>query len=56
MVAVTTDGRGYSINLAASQDDPDLVAPYDRAWFEEILATVDLRPERAVDVAPSVAP
>jgi hypothetical protein len=22
---------------------------YDRAWFDEVLATVDLRPEDAVD-------
>ena len=25
------------------------VAPYDRAWFEEVLATVQLHPEDAVD-------
>ena len=31
-------------------------APYDRAWFEEVLATVQLQPEDAVDVAPSATP
>jgi hypothetical protein len=33
-------------------DDPPAVAPYDRAWFKEVLATVQLQPEDAVDVAP----
>ena len=28
---------------------PSAVAPYDRAWFEEVLATVQLHPEDAVD-------
>jgi hypothetical protein len=47
--AVTSDGRGYWIALLASQDDPPAVAAYDRAWFEEVLATVRLHPEDAVD-------
>ncbi len=55
-VAVTTAGRGYSITLHKSDDDPVVVAPYDRAWFEEVLATVQLQPEDAVDVAPSASP
>ena len=55
-VAVTTAGRGYSINLSRSDDDPSAVAPFDRAWFEEVLATVQLQPEDAVDVAPSATP
>ncbi len=46
---VTTDGRGYWIWLRTSNDDPAAVAPYDRAWFEEVLATVQLHPEDAVD-------
>jgi hypothetical protein len=37
------------IYLHTSDDDPDAVAPYDRAWFEEVLATVQLHPEDAVD-------
>ena len=53
IVAVTTAGRGYWISLRTSNDDPAAVAPYDRAWFEEVLATVQLHPEDAVDVAPS---
>lgn len=56
VVAVTTGGRGYDIALHTSDDDPDVVAPYDRAWFEEVLATVQLQPEDAVDVAPSASP
>jgi len=49
-VAVATiGGRGYHIQLYASDDDPAAVAPYDRAWFEEVLATVQLHPEDAVD-------
>lgn len=49
VAVVTTAGRGYWMALSASRDDPDLVAPYDRAWFEEVLATVQLHPEDAVD-------
>lgn len=55
-VAVTTTGRGYRISLFTSDDDPVVVAPYDRAWFEAVLATVQLQPEDAVDVAPSASP
>jgi hypothetical protein len=54
--AVTTDGRGYLIRLYTSPDEPSLSVTYDRAWFEEVLATVQLRPEDAVDVAPSASP
>ena len=49
VAAVTTAGRGYRIELYRSNDDPAAVAPYDRAWFEEVLATVQLHPEDAVD-------
>jgi hypothetical protein len=49
LAVVTTDGRGYWISLRASKDDPSAVAPYDRAWFQEVLATVRLHPEDAVD-------
>ena len=55
-VAVTTDGRGYFIWLHTSPDDPSLSLAYDRAWFEEVLATVQLQPADAVDVAPSTSP
>ena len=53
---VTKDGRGYVIWLYTSGDDPELDMTYDRAWFEEVLATVQLQPEDAVDVAPSASP
>ena len=49
LAVVTSDGRGYWISLRASEDDPSAVAPFDRAWFEEVLATVQLHPEDAVD-------
>jgi hypothetical protein len=48
-VAFTTAGRGYQILLLTSDDDPVVVAPYDTAWFEEVLATVQLHPEDAVE-------
>lgn len=56
VAVVTTAGRGYHIDVYVSPDDRDLVAQYDRAWFEEVLATVQLQPEDAVDVAPSASP
>ena len=55
-VAVTIAGRGYSITLFASDDDPVAVAPYDRAWFEEVLASVQLHPQDAVDSGASPSP
>jgi hypothetical protein len=55
-VVVTSAGRGYSIDLYWSPDPPDPVAPYDRAWFEEVLATVQLHPEDAVDAGASPSP
>jgi len=53
---VTTAGRGYWIQLYTSGDDPLAVAPYDRAWFEEVLATVQLRPEDAAEPGSSTSP
>ncbi len=49
LAAVTAAGRGYWIQLYTSGDDPSAVAPYDQTWFEEVLATVQLHPEDAVD-------
>jgi hypothetical protein len=46
VAAVTTAGRGYWIQLYTGGDAP---VTYDLAWFEEILATVQLHPEDAVD-------
>jgi hypothetical protein len=56
VAVVTTAGRGYHIDLWMAADDRDLVAQYDRAWFEEVLATVQLQPEDAVDAVPSPSP
>jgi hypothetical protein len=56
-VAVTTAGRGYWIGLYTNYGErPAAPASYDRAWFEEVLATVQLHPEDAVEVAPSATP
>jgi hypothetical protein len=44
---VSVGGRGYLIWLYRV-DDPD--------WFPEILATVQLHPEDALDAAPSASP
>jgi hypothetical protein len=53
---VTTAGRGYRIRLYTSGDYPPAGATYNREWFEGVLATVQLHPEDAVDVAPSATP
>jgi hypothetical protein len=50
--AVTTDSRGYLISLYTSGDEAWLGPTFDRAWFEEVLATVQLHPEDAVDTLP----
>ena len=49
VAVVSTAGRGYWIQLYTSGDDELAVAAYDRAWFDELLATVQLHPEDAVD-------
>ena len=46
---VTAAGRGYWIQLYTGDSDPLVTAPYDRAWFDDFLATVQLHPEDAVD-------
>jgi hypothetical protein len=51
--AVALDGRGYLIVLYTSGDEAWLGEVYDRAWFEQLLATIDLRPEDAASAAPS---
>ncbi len=57
IVAVTTAGRGYWIRLyTPTSNEGFAFAPYDRAWFEEVLATVQLQPEDAVDAVPSATP
>ena len=56
VAVVTTAGRGYWIQLYTSGDHPSKVAPYNTMWFKEVLATVQLQPEDAVDSAPSPSP
>ena len=53
VVAVTTAGRGYWIQLYASGDE---LSVYDLAWFEEVLAMVQLHPKEAIDTPPSASP
>jgi hypothetical protein len=55
VAAITTAGRGYWIALSASPDDPAAVAPYDMAWFKDVVASVKLHPEDAVDSSPSAS-
>ena len=52
IAVVATGGRGYWIQLYTGGDDPAAVAPYDRAWFEEVLGTVQLQPEAAAEAPP----
>ena len=55
--AVTSAGdRGYLILLYVSGDDPTVGITYDQAFFNEMLATVQLIPEDAVDTGSSSAP
>jgi hypothetical protein len=56
VAAVTIDGRGYLFQLYTSGDEAWLASTYDRAWFDEVLATVQLQPAEAVDTAPSASP
>jgi hypothetical protein len=49
VVFVAKGDRGYLIMLRVSPDEPWLAPVYDRAWFESVLATVQLHPEDAVD-------
>ena len=46
MAVITADGRGYWIQLYTGDGAP---TDYDLVWLEEVLATVQLHPEDAVD-------
>jgi hypothetical protein len=48
-VFVSRGGRGYLILSYVSNDDADLQAWDQRIWFEEVLATIQLRPRTAID-------
>ena len=54
--AVAAGGRGYAIGLYTSGDDPAIAATHDQAYFDEIVATLRLQPEDAVDTLPSASP
>ena len=56
IAAASAGGRGYLMNLYTSGDDPSAVAAYDQAFFREVIATLQLRPEDAIDTAPSPSP
>jgi hypothetical protein len=56
MAAASAGDRGYLMYLYASDDDPSLPAVYDREYFMDILATIQLQPEDAVDTAASPSP
>ena len=54
--AVTASGdRGYVVTLYTSGDNPSEVAGYDQAYFTDLLATLRLRPQDAVDASASPA-
>jgi hypothetical protein len=48
---VTEGGRGYWIQSYTSNDEAWVSEVYDAAWFASVLATVELRPQDAVDAA-----
>ena len=54
--AVAAGGRGYAIALYVSPDDPEVAATYGQAYFDEVLATLRLQPEDAIDTLPSASP
>lgn len=56
-VAVVSAGdRGYIVLLYVSGDDPGDADTYDQDWFEQVIATMQVRPEDAVDSNPSASP
>ena len=48
LAMIPTGARGYFIWLYASGDDPLISEIYNRAWFEKVLATVQLDPQAAL--------
>ena len=53
-LVVTDETRGYAIQVVVPSAEPALADTYGKAWLLDLLETVDLRPEDAVD--PSFAP
>ncbi|HET9755602.1 MAG TPA: hypothetical protein VFP66_03805 [Candidatus Limnocylindrales bacterium] len=57
LTAATWAGeRAYQVILYTSTDEPSLDTTFDRDWFLEVLETVQLHPEAAVDAMPSASP
>jgi hypothetical protein len=56
VATVASGGRAYLFWLYLSGDDPELRTFEYRPFFDEILATVQLDPEAAIQVAPSSSP
>ena len=53
VAAAAVDGRGYLVAFYTSGDEAWLSDVYDRAWFEQLLSTIDLRPGDAAGASPS---
>jgi len=56
LALVTDGGRGYFIQSYVSSDVPINAEIYDEAWFASVLATMQLKPDDAVDTSESPAP
>jgi hypothetical protein len=54
--AVAAGDRGYLIQLYVSDDEPAAGVTYDQEFFDELLATIRLIPEDAVDTTSSPTP
>jgi len=53
---VPSGGRVYLIRLYVSSDDAELRAFDADAWLKQILGTAQLRPQDAIDTAPTASP
>ena len=53
IAVVAVDGRGYAVMLYTSADEGWLDEAYDRAWFEQLLTTIELRPGDVASASPS---
>jgi hypothetical protein len=53
VAAASAADRGYLIYLYVSGDDPSLEAMYTQDYFKDVLATLQLQPENAIDTPAS---
>ncbi len=53
IAAVSADGTGYLVMFYRSGDEAWLETTFDRAWYEQLLQTIDLQPEPAASAPPS---